>query len=292
MPQAPKSISSYKLSILSGQPDRIKETLFSNLFETKIVNGTIFTGTPRQQLYGVGSTLRIPAEYVSRGWGKNQLTFENLEDPGNPLWGAMATESIQRNEVNLWLQDEDRSRIVIGLLNKEVSFLSRRIGLLRLEGEDRHYFPCDGDSRKVTWKPRFKESSELTVAKRASIPKLKRVVYIHLAVNTGFIHFENRVYLGLFPTLMLTDDGKKPTTGEKEGAVLTSLLHNRYNQAFLNDLLFWIQQFSLGKDSIELAHGQVSISSRPTESTVSIGILSDRPVSDGVPEHSPQVRSQ
>jgi hypothetical protein len=91
---------------------------------------------------------------------------------------------------------------------------------------------------------------------------------------------------------MLTDDGKKPTTGEKEGAVLTSLLHNRYNQAFLNDLLFWIQQFSLGKDSIELAHGQVSISSRPTESTVSIGILSDRPVSDGVPEHSPQVRSQ
>jgi hypothetical protein len=278
----------YRLSVLSGWPDRIKETVFSNLFETKIVEGIIFTGTPKQQLYGIGSPERIPSEYVSRGWGKSQVTFEDLDNPGNPFWRGLVTESIQRNEVNLWLQDEDRSRVVIGLLNKEFSFLSRRIGLFKLEGDNRYYFPCDGESRKVSWRPRFRESSELTVAKKAPIPKLKRDVYIHLAVNTGFIHFENRIFLGLFPTLMLTDDGKKPTTGEKEGAVLTSLLHNRYNQAFLNDLLFWIQQFSRGNDRIDLAHGRVSISSRPTESIVGVGILSDRPVSDGVPEHSPR----
>ncbi len=281
----------YKLSILSGRPDRIKETIFSNLFETTIVEGLVFTGVPRQQLYGIGSPDRIPNEYVSRGWDKTQVTFENLVDPGNPLWKGIVTESIQKHEVNGWLQDEDRSRVVMALLNKELSFLSRRIGLLKLEDEDRYYFPCDGESRKVSWRPRFRESSELTVAKKAPIPKLKREVYIHLATHAGFIHFENRIYLGLFPTLMLTDDGRKPTTGEKEGAVLTSLLHNRYNQAFLNDLLFWIQQFSGGNDRIDLAHGRVSVSSHPTESIVGVGILSDRPVSDGVPEHSPKVES-
>ncbi len=276
----------YKLSILSGRPDRIKETIFSNLFETSVAENTIFTGLPRKQPYGYGSPSRIPNEYVFKSWGTMDVTFETLDDPWNPLWGRVVTESIERHKVSEWLPDEDKSRVVIGLLNKEFGFLARRIGLLRLEDEDRYYFQCDGESRKVSWKPRFRESSELTVAKKTPIPKLKRDAYIHLAVNTGFIHFDNRIYLGLFPTLMLTADGRNPTTGEKEGAVLTSLLHNRYNQAFLNDLLFWIQQFSCGQDKISLAHGRISVASRPTESIMGVGILSDRPVSEGVPEPS------
>ncbi len=276
----------YKLSVLSGRPDHIKETVFSNLFETSIVDGAIFTGVPRQQLYGLGSPNRIPNEYVSKRWEKKEVTFENLADSRNPLWTGITTESIEKHNVNQWLLDENKGRVVIELLNKEIRFLARRIGLLKMEEEDRYYFPCYGEFRKVLWKPRFKESSELTVAARTHVAKLRRDVFIHLAVNTGFIRFEDRVYLGLFPTLILTDDGRNPTTGEKEGAVLTSLLHNRYNQAFLNNLLFWIQQFSGGHDRIDLAHGHVFILSRSTESTVGVGILSDRPVSEGVPQLS------
>ena len=159
---------------------------------------------------------------------------------------------------------------------------------MKMEGTDRYYFPCDGEFRKISWRPRFRESSELTVARKAYLPVLSKTVFIHYAVNAGFDHFEKRVYLGLSPTLILTDDGKTPSTGEKEGAVLTSLLNKRYNQTFLNEVLFWAQQFSEGKGLIGLAHGRALISSQPATSTLGVGVLADRPVSEEIPEFSQQ----
>ncbi len=276
----------FKLSVLSGEPDRIKETIFSNLFETSIVDGFVFTGVPTQGLYGFGQASLLPSGYVTKRWGSEEVTFEDLSDIRNPLWRRVATDSIRRHEVASWLMDDDRARVLIELLNKELRFLARRIGLMKVEGEDRYYFPCRGESLKVPWKPRHKESSKPTVAKKTYVPKLKKAVFVHSAVNAGFGYFDKRVYLGLYPTLILTEDGRTPSTGAEEGAVLTSLLHNRYNQAFLNELLFWAQQFAEGKEKIELAHGRVLIPTHPVDSTIGVGILADRPVSEGVPELS------
>jgi hypothetical protein len=273
----------FKLSVLSGQPDRIKETIFSNMFEVSIADNVLFTGVSRQSLYGFGSADRLPSGYVAKKWDREEVTFEDLSDMRSPLRERMSTDSIKKHDIDSWLVDEDRSRGLIELLNKELWFLARRIGLMKMEAADRYYFPCDGEFLKVSWKPRFRESSELTAARKAYIPALNKTVFVHYAVNAGFDHFEKRVYLGLSPTLILTDDGKTPSTGEKEGAVLTSLLNKRYNQTFLNEVLFWAQQFSEGKGVIGLAHGRVLISCQPVTSTLSVGVLADRPVSDEVP---------
>jgi len=219
----------FELSVLSGRPDRIKETIFSNMFEVSIADNAVFTGVHRQGLFGPGSSDRLPDGYVTKRWESEEATFEDLSDIRNPLWNRMTTDSIRKHEVGSWLADEDKSKILIELLNKELRFLARRLGLMKMEGTDRYYFPCDGEFLKVSWRPRFRESSDLTVARKAYLPVLSKTVFIHYAVNAGFDHFENRVYLGLSPTLILTDDGKTPSAGEKEGAVLTSLLNKRYN---------------------------------------------------------------
>ncbi len=192
--------------------------------------------------------------------------------------------SIERQGLDDWLADTDKLRIVTGLLNKELGFLARRKGLARFEKAWRYYYPCSSDSLSRTWKPKFRKTSEVLVAKKAYIPKLKKDMFIHLAVHAAFTEIGNRIFLCLSPTLILTTDGKTPAFGEKEGAVLTSLLHNRYNQAYLNNVLFWIQQFADDHDKIELAHGQVQVATRSVESIVPAGILADRPASERIPD--------
>jgi hypothetical protein len=274
----------YKLSVLSGKPDRINEVILSNLFETSFKKQTIWVGSSRDYFYSSGGLNKIPNDYVSMRWEGETVTFEDLGDIRNPLWASVDTGSIASEPLNDWLADDDRSRIVVALLNKELRFLARRIGLRKVEDRHLFYFPCVQDSLTKTWKPRFRESSQLSVAKKMYVPKLRRDMFVHLAVQTGFTIIANRIFLRLSPTLMLTGDGVSPSIGEKEGAVLTSLLHNRYNQAYLNSVLFWIYQFSQGRDVVALAHERVSVSSQPTESKISAGILSDRPTSEEAPE--------
>jgi len=274
----------YKLGVLSGKPDRINEVILSNLFETSFKEPTICVGSSRESFYSSGDLTKIPNDYVSMRWEGETLTFEDLTDLRNPLWASVDTESIASEPLGEWLADDDRSRIIIALLNKELRFLARRIGLRKVEDRHLFYFPCFQDSLSKTWRPRFRESSQLSVAKKMYISKLRRDMFVHLAVQTGFTVIGNKIFLRLSPTLMLTGDGVSPSIGEKEGAVLTSLLHNRYNQAYLNSVLFWISQFSQGRDAITLAHGRISVSSQPTESKVNAGILADRPTSEETPE--------
>jgi len=274
----------YKLSVLSGKPDRINEVILSNLFETSFKERTISVGSSREHFYSSGGLNKIPNDYVSMQWEEETVTFEDLADPRNPLWAAVNTESIASEPLNDWLVEDDRARFVVALLNKELRFLLRRIGLEKVEARHLFYYPCYQDSLAKNWKPRFRESSQLLVAKKMYIPKLRRDMFVHLAVQTAFTIIDTRIFLRLSPTLILTGDGVLPSIGEKEGAVLTSLLHNRYNQAYLNSVLFWIYQFSQGRNAIALAHGRISVSSQPVESKISAGILADRPASEVTPE--------
>ena len=274
----------YRLSVLSGKPDRIRETVVSNIFGVSFKDRMIWIGTARTFLNYQGVPSKIPLEFVSKKSGKMIVSFEDLSNPINPLWNTVETSSIERQSLDDWLADPDKLRIVTGLLNKELGFLARRKGLARFEKAWRYYYPCSSDSLSKTWKPKFRKTSEVLVAKKTYISKLKKDMFIHLAVHAAFTEIGNRIFLCLSPTLILTTDGITPAFGEEEGAVLTSLLHNRYNQAYLNNVLFWIQQFADDHDKIEFAHGEVQVATRSIESIVPAGILADRPASERIPE--------
>ena len=275
----------YRLSVVSGFPDHITESITSNLFEATYIDRKIYVAPEaevRSSIEQAGIALPYPVGVV---WNDSVVSFENLGAQMRPMQSSLTSRVVQQYSLDEWMGNPEKSRVITWLLNEEFHNLAQRIGLMRIEGDDRLYFQCVGDSRRESWVSRFRGESSLLVAKKSYVAKLKRTMYIHLAVRAGFLHLGGRTFLGLYPTLILTTNGTNPSIGEREGAILTSLLHDKYNQAFFNDVLFWIHQLSNKKDSFELAHGKVVVSSKPVTSSIPIGILSDRPASEEVPEY-------
>ncbi|MDH2901863.1 MAG: hypothetical protein PXY39_12920, partial [archaeon] len=142
------------------------------------------------------------------------------------------------------------------------------------------YFQCFGESRVETWKSRYRDSSQLTVAQRMRASQLKKFIFWHLSLIANFTFLESRLYLRLTPSILLTEDGQRTIFGSKEGTVITRLTYNRYNATFLNNLLFWVSRISGGAETMQLAHGKVIVAARLTEMKIDAGILADRPTSE------------
>jgi len=272
----------YKLSVLNGQPDRVEETIYSNLFEVKEMPRFIYTAR-RSATFWNPDQERALRDHVAVYWNSRDVTFENLSDVRNPLWQSVLTETITFEETNSWVTDDAKRYIVERLLNAELIVLARQIELMKDPGRLRFYFPCPEDSRTVVWSPRFKDKSQLVVAKKTYSAKLRRNVCIHIAVNAQFVMIQDRVFLRLSPTLTLTADGIHLLSGDQVGPQITSLLHNRYNQTYLNNLLFWISQFSKNQSLVSLSHGAIKVHSTPATSVIPAGILADRPAAEDTP---------
>jgi hypothetical protein len=276
----------YRLSVLSGQPDLVPETVFSNLFEIIGVPDAIWTASllDRERSGNANTQQGRERDVVYLLWRDRLVTFDDISKPESPLWNLIDLRSVRQEMLAAWVADRDKQRVVVWLLNKELRFLADRLGLLHEYRKQKFYFSCDGESRTETWTPRFRASSTLTVAQRMWAQQLGRFVFWHLAVYANFTYLGNRLFLELSPTIQLTENGREAIFGEREGTVITRLTYNRYNSTYLNNILFWISRFAEGKDRVELAQGRVLVNAKPVESKLSVGILFDRPSGEPVQE--------
>ena len=279
----------YRLSVLSGEPDRVQETLHSNLFEVTELPETIFVAEAKPRVQGQpNGTLEAPkvAVYIMRN--NKVITFDDLTEPDCPLQSLIDPLSVREEEFQGWLADDDKQRMVADLLNKELRFHSEGIGLLHEPQKEKFFFACPKEVREESWRPRFKTTSTLTVAKKIWASQLKRPIYWHVAVIARFTYINNGLFLMLSPTIQLTDDGYVAVFGPKEGTVITRLTYNRYNSTYLNSLLFWISKLAAGKEVLPLSQGRVKVSAKPVECKLDVGILADRPVGEPI-EEPPQI---
>lgn len=267
----------YRISILSGQPDRIQETLYSNLFGVLRLPELLWTAVTSQAPQAGWALVFAP-------WEDKIATLSDLSNPGLGPLDYLDPGSLQPESFSTWFSDPDKKLVIMQLLNEEVKAVAKRIGLVQEPQKLKFYYPCDGESRAETWKTRFGRSSTLTVAQRIWAQQLKKFVYWHVAVIARFTRFENRLFLRLSPTIQLTEDGKYAIFGQKEGTVITRLTYNRYNSSYLNSLLFWISKFAEGREKIDLANGAVEVSANPAEMTINAGIVFDKPVSEPIQE--------
>jgi hypothetical protein len=274
----------YKLSVLSGQPNLINETLYSNLFEVTNFPDTLWMGPLRYHF----DKSKVPPSITYIIWNGMVLTFSDLSNPNNPLCAIIESNSIASEKTIQWLEDVNKQNVVMWLLNKELSNLASRLHLLKEDRKEKFYFASDSESRKETWVPKYRSSSSLTVAQRIWASQLKRYIWWHLAVSARFKYTNRKLFLRLSPTIMLTNDGWTPTFGPREGTVITRLTYNRYNDSYRNNLLFWASRFAEGKDEFVLADGKLTISAKPFEAQIGIGILHDRPTSEPIQE-TPQI---
>ncbi len=275
----------YRLGILSGQPDRMQETIYANLFEVTKIPEAIWTALPTQTEEEHKRDLRIiPWTVVFRYWNGRIVTFEDISREESPLWDKIDPNTIRIEPLSAWLGDEDKRHVVIEILNKEISFLARRLGLLEEPKKQKFYYECDGDYRTESWSPRFKTSSKITVAQRIYASQLKSYIFWHIAVIGRFRYLGSKLLLRLTPTMQLTSDGRWAVFGPTEGTVITRLLYNRYNSSYLNSLLFWASKLAEGRASISLAQGKIHVFAKPVESKIDVGILSDRPTAEPIQE--------
>jgi len=265
----------YKLSVLNGKEDHVPETLYSNLFQVIKSPKHIWTANlkhPEQF-----DSVTFSGRFGSILWNGKIISFNEINGTF-PLWSFIYPNSVVKEDVITWLNDADKQKVIIWSLNNELVSLAKTIGLEEEENKQKFYFICDGEERSENWTTRLGRPSSLTVAKKIWAQQLNQYIYWHSAVIARFRYFNGNLVLRMTPTIQLTSDGHKPVFGPKEGTVITRLTYNRFNDIYLNSILFWASRFSGGKETIELANGKVQISPKPLSCKIGVGILSDKPV--------------
>jgi hypothetical protein len=286
--------TSYKISVLSGEPDQISETLYSNLFELLRLPEFIWILSESELLRLVGTDRKLESlQYIE--WKGNAITFTDLSSVNKSISNGPEFQTIRAEETQSWVLEPEKRRLLIQLLNLGLSNQIKDLGLVEEESKRKFYFPSSEEVRKEIWKPRFRNSSQVTVAQRIWIEQIKSFIYWHTAVNAKFTSIRDRVFLQLNPSVQITVDGSKAIFGEKEGAIITRLIHDKYNSAYFNSILFWIQKLSKEQDYLYLNEGRTIVSILPVSADLPIGIRADTPptqyVLDGTTNDPPHQSS-
>ena len=272
----------YRLSILSGEPDEIEETIYSNLFEIINVPKFVYAGVSKgYDNVSIKTLLKqekiFPEFYFKfKEWGNKIVTFENLLDPNNPYQKLVNPESVTKQPLRGWLKDENKHRIIKEILNREVKHHAIKEGLWLSYERNKLYYPYSSEEskRKKQWKSRYSTPTK-TVASKWYFQKLKRMFFQHAAFEVEIIEFEETFYLRVLPSIVITEDGVRSLHNSAIGTLITTLSYKNYNSNYLNNVLFWIYQFGQGKD-IEIS-SYLTISNKPVELKTNYGISHDIP---------------
>ena len=280
----------YRISLLSGKPDEISEQLYSNMFAVLQVPSTVALLDRNAFDRSVNSdALSVPPTLVYRRWKDKLVTIGDTSGLADRRRDTLTTAGPYNEELATWLSDDDKRRVIVSVLNKELAFHARRLGMLQEPYSQKFYYACDGEYRNETWVTRHGRSSTLKVAGRIWAQQLNRPIYWHLGAEANFIYLGKDLLLQVNPTVQLTSDGRNAVFGSREGTVITRLVYNWYNATYLNQMLFWIWRLAEGKDAFSLAQGRVVVSAQPVQAGIGVGILHDRPTSEPL-QANPEVR--
>ncbi|QLH08569.1 AlbA family DNA-binding domain-containing protein [Candidatus Nitrosotenuis sp. DW1] len=275
----------YRLSLLSGEPDKIEERLFSNIFEVKSIPKRIHIGTAKFSNYfediqhlqeKYPGVRHFPLRY--RHYEDKIVTFQDLSDSNDLHHELVLRDDISHESTGSWLDDGPKENIVTSLLNKEIGEQARRQGMRYFDKTKKIYYPTTADSRIESWPTRYKGVSNKTVAKKMWAEQLHRSVFVHLAAKVSIVKLGGKFFLKLNLTRVISDDGRNVSKGEREGTIITRSGYNTFNNQYLNDVLFWINKLGNAEDVKVMDDFVISID--PVQTTMNRGISWDIPTSE------------
>ncbi len=212
------------------------------------------------------------------------VAFQDLRGKGNPF-GEVIVGTPERHRIADWLDDPDRFRWLVTLLNRSLNKLTGRRGLHLDKDHHRYYFamtesgvpryetyrPLNASkaTRAVVWQPVRKQTGE------------PRRYWYHRAVALRFTRIGNADWcLSIRPELRVTTDGVKPLESHAIGPRVTHTKSHLFNYDLLAEVQFWRDflsdsstriVFPFGPSSqrivvlTELMHGTVSWPGIPAE---------------------------
>jgi len=268
----------YKISLLSGEPDRIKENLYTNMFKVIELPTHVFeVEIPTNIRFHYFETKDIP--YV-RPWRSNKIySFCDLKQ--DPFQKYVIEGSYHIHSIEDFLNSQDKRNLLIQLLNSEIRNAALKKGM-RYDWRDKnvYFYPTDKSERYEVWQGRYRKTPK-RVASKIYVRELKRSLFVHDAALICFHFIGEDIYLVILPKIVLTHDGYETIRGFREGPVKTRLAYNEFNDIYLNLILFWISRFKLypRQKNIEL-EGRIVISAEPLTATLGFGIRKDRPATE------------
>ncbi|NDB33575.1 MAG: ATP-binding protein [Nitrososphaeria archaeon] len=272
----------YRISVLSGEPDKVTEILFANLFEVKKLPSKLFIGTPKffnsEEVFDeLKKHMRYPIDRI-RYYENKIVTFQNLTDKNNPYSNLVVDPtSVYHESTSVWLSGFDKRNIAVSLLNKEIIGKGIDQGMRFHKKTSKLFFPSDNQKRQMSWPSKFR-AARRTVANPLYASQLKSKVFIHPAIKVSFEDISSKFFLQLNPTFVITIDGKQVLSGLREGTIITKLSYNKYNDSHLNNVLFWINKLGNGEDVVILE--DFIVSSEPINISVDHGISWDIPTTE------------
>ena len=247
----------YKLSVLSGEPDLIEETLYSNLFEVIKMPEFVYLGK-KKEIDNVSIKVFLKSERIFPEWifkfleyAGQIVLFENLENSENPYRKIVDVNSIKKERVTEWLSDVDKKKIIISLLKKELLHLCFEKDLFYFEYKNQFFFPAikDTDERAIEWLSKTGRKSSRIVAKKSYANQINGFVYYHHCFSGNIIEIEkNKFYYEIVPSFLITRDGRRPFSNFSIGTFITRLAYSQFNDKYLNNILFWMYTVSEGSN--------------------------------------------
>ena len=263
--------TAYRISLLSGEPELLDETLSSNIFAARRLP---------QRVYWCIVALRgnpVPEHGLRSCLVDGRLVY-SFEDPSSTaLRTFLEAGSLASDPVLAWRKDRDQSRLLTQLFDSAVVRKAASIGLEFDWARRRFFYPLlPGETkREEAWAGITKRASR-QVAVRRYLGSLKREVVIHSSVRTDFLWIGDTLHLRMEPGFLISDDGQHPLRGQKQGSVLTSLESwlSSHNAGYLRNVLFWSSRFQDPDGQIRLGP-ELEFSGQPVETRIRVGIRED-----------------
>lgn len=273
----------YRLSVLSGEPDDITETLYSNLFPLVKYPKWVYLAKKKDYdsslIHKLLKQEKIFPYWIPkyREYENNIVIFENLEEPTNSYRKLVDTSTIKKESFLEWLIDTDKKRVVVSLLNKEMIHYCINHGLYYFKNKNKFFYPCeDSTVRYETWISKSGRKSTRQVANKAYASQLNQSVYYHHCFDGSFIEIDDTDFCyQIVPSFLLTTDGKKPISSFEAGTFITRLAYSQYNDKYLNNILFWRYKLSEGESIV--INDYIEISPDPLTVKLNKGIMTDLP---------------
>jgi len=264
----------YKIGLISGMPDKVKENIYSNIFEAIKLPEVLYEAElPHNIRFASFETPNIT--YARQ----NDRIFSFCDISKEPMGHYLKKSSFQIHKVSDYRSQPDKRNILTWLLNQEIRSVALKLGL-RFDRRKKNvfFFPLEPNTseKHESWESRFKKSKR-TVAKKIFIGSLRRSVFVHTAASISFSPIGSDYYLEITPQIVLTHDGYEAIQGVREGVVKTKLIYNQYNVSFLNLVLFWVSKFKKPNSNTISLNDRIIVSAEPITLTLNVGIRSDRP---------------
>lgn len=261
----------YQISLISGMADEIQETLHSNLFEVQQLPERIYVSELRggTKLY---SEIRRKLPLVTKG-----ATLYTFDDPRQTEVKGLLVGTPKSHLLSSWRRDPDNHRVFVWLLKNTIGCMAESRGMKHYYQRDRifhSYDPTQGE-KVVKWKG-LHRGAPRKVAYKMFAQQLKQEVHVHPAAEVDFAGYGDFLCLQITPTFVLTWDGTRPIEKFEVGSVITRLLNDRYNSAYLRDVYFWVEQLLNSPDDHVIASGALQIAKRALQVTVSQGMVGDQ----------------